>query len=78
MPAVTMVMDSVIERGIIHTSRIYANLHKNTFPPVTLISVVIIAYITHLFSGSPGYLECNPHIPPVLPTASVVIVQGTV
>ena len=73
-----MVMDSVIERGIIHTSRIYADFHKDTVPSVTLIPVVIITDVTHFFSGSPGYFKCNSYIPPVLPTASVVIVQGTV
>lgn len=50
MPAVTVVMDSVIERVIIHTSRLYANLHKDTVPPVTMIPLVIVAYITHFFS----------------------------
>ena len=46
MPAVTVVMDSVIERVIIHTSRLYANLHKDTVPPVTMIPLVIVAYTT--------------------------------
>jgi hypothetical protein len=70
MPIFAMQINPVIKRIIIVTAYFY----QDTISSIFSIVFVIIAYVTHVFTGSPCYLKGQTDISPVASTLSVIVI----